>query len=599
MVTPYTFFQHNLTRNWLKTRPDLLLINGTVLCRGEPVSVMKFVRFRANLDTRRVIEDHFCRPFLSNESSSDVVWSERECHHANESTDQCGEWDRCLSVSRIRDGWKDCHNGSDEGPQTEVAIQKSCALVQRHRVQCPDEQATCLSVTRIGDGLNQCGNGRDEHRSRSNARVELKTNVQFSANPSRNRSTPTTYGPKVKFLFVRIAIHSRIASSEKMRISRSANHTGSVSKINGNVKLVNASRRVGLMMGNGIVQMLQMNMHYSIAVLKRHFKKHLGIICTNRSYSVPSTCPQSQPFLCLSAKATNQGFSCFDLSQMGDGHIDCAGAQDERNTLQACSPSSILGYQFLCASTNHCIPYHRHCLTETDRCPNRLDEQHWCDRQHRLLQCADPKDFVCFNETCIRQGRCDWQLDCPFGEDEYMCDYEGTFSATLTSYRKTKEYLHGMKTNTLRFSTYPVDANIARDNSSQSSAIALRPNSSSSSFSLSTLSPYWCNRSLGVLTSRKNDSIRCFSPPQYYGQKCEYHADRLSVVLQLDLNQFTYDKGYHPEVLLKLVVLFVFKAEVLQRNQFHLHSSWQISDTREEEEEVHLTLRLSSFILGP
>ena len=145
-----------------------------------------------------------------------------------------------------------------------------------------------------------------------------------------------------------------------------------------------------------------------------------------------------------------------------------------------------------------------------------------------------------------------------------------------------------------------VDANIARDNSSQSSAIALRPNSSSSSFSLSTLSPYWCNRSLGVLTSRKNDSIRCFSPPQYYGQKCEYHADRLSVVLQLDLNQFTYDKGYHPEVLLKLVVLFVFKAEVLQRNQFHLHSSWQISDTREEEEEeVHLTLRLSSFILGP
>ena len=46
----------------------------------------------------------------------------------------------------------------------------------------------------------------------------------------------------------------------------------------------------------------------------------------NQSYVTLPICNQSHPFLCLSSNATEQGFSCFNLSQIGDGHIDCAGA---------------------------------------------------------------------------------------------------------------------------------------------------------------------------------------------------------------------------------------------------------------------------------
>ncbi|CAF3950331.1 unnamed protein product [Rotaria sp. Silwood1] len=94
----------------------------------------------------------------------------------------------------------------------------------------------------------------------------------------------------------------------------------------------------------------------------------------NRSYFVPSTCNQTHPFLCLSSTATQQGFSCFNFSQIGDGQIDCAGAIDERMTLQHCSQSSVLGPNFQCPSTKTCIAYHLHCRPD-HRCPNRSDDE--------------------------------------------------------------------------------------------------------------------------------------------------------------------------------------------------------------------------------
>jgi hypothetical protein len=45
--------------------------------------------------------------------------------------------------------------------------------------------------------------------------------------------------------------------------------------------------------------------------------------------------------------------------------------------------------------------------------------------------------------------------------------------------------------------------------------------------------------------------IICFCPPRYYGEKCEFHSDR--------------------RILLQLLVLFLFKDEVLMIDHFHLY----------------------------
>ena len=63
-------------------------------------------------------------------------------------------------------------------------------------------------------------------------------------------------------------------------------------------------------------------------------------------------------------------------------------------------------------------------------------------------------------------------------------------------------------------------------------------------------------------------SIDCFCPPQYYGEKCQFHADRLSVVLHPDLSQSISSAESDQIILLKLVVLLLFNTdEVLMREQ--------------------------------
>ena len=249
---------------------------------------------------------------------------------------------------------------------------------------------------------------------------------------------------------------------------------------------------------------------------------------TNRSYFIPSTCPQSHPFLCLAVEATQQGFSCFNLSQIGDGHIDCAGATDERNPLPHCSQSSMRGLNLLCRSTNTCVPYRLHYFND-HRCHNRSDDKFQRDRQYR------PKD--CFNGQYLKQRRCDEKPDCFFGEDEYVCHSIYFALDSRLPYREVRRSSRRITKQVVRLSKYPQRTNVTEFDRSSISTVQDRRNLSSN---LSSLSAYGCNRGLGVLSTTLNDSPVCFCPRQYYGEKCRYHADRLSVLLHLNLSQSIY-----------------------------------------------------------
>ena len=312
---------------------------------------------------------------------------------------------------------------------------------------------------------------------------------------------------------------------------------------------------------------------------------------TNRSYFIPSNCPQSHPFLCLSLRATRQGFSCFNLSQIGDGHIDCAGAFDEQNTLQHCSQSSsMLGLNFLCPSTNTCIPYRLHCFIN-HRCPRRSDDEHWCSLQETLSNSSDPTDFTCFGGRRVPDRRCDEEFDCQFGEDEYMCHYSRfLLGIYFLPSRKEKQSSLRTKQHIVRLSQHPQDANITQLDSNSISVVPPVTNVIWN-LSSSSLSAYGCNRGLGVLSTMTNDSLVCFCPPQYYGEKCQYHADRLSVLLHLNLSQSISFSTSDSRILLKLVVLFLFNDEVLMRDQFHFHP---LSESRTSKMITHFVYSHSS-----
>ena len=207
------------------------------------------------------------------------------------------------------------------------------------------------------------------------------------------------------------------------------------------------------------------------------------------------------------------------------------------------------------------------------RCPNRSDDEHWCYRPNQSGEEIVSALFQCFNGQFVSEGQCDEVFNCPLGEDEYMCDYASTSKETSLPYREEKASRARSAKHTLRLSLYPTDANITllhHDSISTTQPLedVLYKNSSSS------LSPYWCNRGLGALLS--NDSIVCFCPPQYFGDKCQYQTDRLSVLLSLDLSRSTYGSASDPATVLRVLVLFLFNNQTLMTHQFHVRPALQL-----------------------
>lgn len=199
VITSFTFFLFNRQReDWIKREPDWLVIEGTVRCGNALINVTKKkIAFDVNFDARRLIEEQICRPFREEMSSSMLVEKRQSCHHWNESTDICLEWNSCLSVTRIGDGIEDCLNGKDEVRQIEMEMEKSCAHVRRHRFRCSQDEVTCLSVMKLGDRIRNCRNRYDElwfgvgrtissmecGEKRKNECFRLRQYLQVSNNP--------------------------------------------------------------------------------------------------------------------------------------------------------------------------------------------------------------------------------------------------------------------------------------------------------------------------------------------------------------------------------------------------------------------------------
>ena len=583
VVAPYMFFLYNRTREVQSKRPDLILINGTVRCQHSLINVTKILPFDDDLDPRQMTEEHFCRP-----ARSDI---RQECHHWNESTGVCQEWNPCLSITRIRDGFKNCLNGSDEEEeqQQEMSIERSCAQVRRHRLRCSAEQSMCLNVMLIGNGNLDCTNGFDESWLGTGRKL-----TSLYCNDQREDECPflrqyidqswTMLNASETGATLQLPFRSYCDTFENL----ATREDESFSECRQWWICREDQRRCGT---GQCIEHSWLNdgewdcpdasdeyewlEHRAQATLRQASRQNF----TNRSYFIPSTCNESHPFLCLSSRATRQGFSCLNFSQIGDGQIDCAGALDERVILQSCPDSSIVGNRFLCPSTNTCIPYHLHCFVD-QRCPNPSDDELWCSRQSSAENSRDAKDFVCFDGRYFPGGRCSRSAECLFAEDEYMCDYLSSYSRTFIPFREEKRISPEIRAKSLPLSLYPSNVKIEQ---SLTQWIQPLPPPIHVRSNISEL-PYWCNRGLGLLSV--DGSALCFCPPQYFGEKCEYHQDRLSVLIFLNVSQSSYSlERTHPSILFKLLVLLVVDDRVLLSDQFQLFASYELDRTPTEQKD--------------
>ena len=193
-------------------------------------------------------------------------------------------------------------------------------------------------------------------------------------------------------------------------------------------------------------------------------------VCQQDTLNHNHQCEMEEASLCLCPydKYMCEGGQCIIWDQICDGKVDCVGANDELNCPQA--HQSVVDSTFICydgesipyelvndflpdcqhaedemhliqsrwssIGLSHqayhipCVPGHPRCFPLYALCVYDLDKHgnvRYCRNGAHLAQCTYlgcPYKFKCPGSYCIPITRlCNNVNDCPFGDDEHMCDY--------------------------------------------------------------------------------------------------------------------------------------------------------------------------------
>ena len=265
---------------------------------------------------------------------------------------------------------------------------------------------------------------------------------------------------------------------------------------------------------------------------------------------------------------------CIKFKQIGDGHIDCLGASDERNLLKHCNEATMLGNDFKCNSSNTCIHFASVCDI---RCPHPSDDETQCyARWNPPKNCFGKDDFVCLNGQCAKNGFCEEESDCLYGEDEQICRlrFGSADHVPNVFYRKSKESQAHEVWQSLQLPLFP--SSVTGKWKSTLTQIARTTNSQGVQVPPSIF--LTCNR--GVTIRMQGNTTVCFCPPQYYGDRCQFHSDRIVVQFHLNFTDSIYLPSNNTNLVLKLLFILLFQNRSLSLTEFHVRPAEELERVR-------------------
>ncbi|CAF3019750.1 unnamed protein product [Rotaria sp. Silwood2] len=606
IIAPYIRHFYNATRNWKQKHSDLMVFNATIKCRGYMIyqytTILPYL-FEYDL---RDFEVFLC----SNSSTSSIIpmnGYDTYCYndsmtfnnHPYYFIDICKYSRECISAYRIGDGVVNCQDKMDEN-QNEINISGACQNVQRQRFRCSSEESSCLHVNNLGDFDSNCNNNYDESwmgtdmmLSKVDCNSQLKDGCQFirqyitiswssnTNNNNNNNSTLHLSSTRIPFraycdtfwdLYSKDDENVTTCRTwwiclEEQWQCRTGQCINKKWVLDGEWDCIDASDEESIFAFNANLSDHNMALFKNLSILQDMFKRMYRI----QAFS--TICNLSTEYPCLRVNVSDDLYTmshnrlCINLKQIGDGYLDCLGGVDERNVQEHCDRPGMLGRDFLCSSSKTCIADSSACSAE---CPNTYEASIACKIYGYNNDRPKVKDYRCINHTHKIQARCDGKYDCVFGEDEYMCDRRNLSNAKPSNvlYRKQKELYVRNAEQKLQLPKYPLDTNNTKLNDIFMSTNSSIPTITPSSEVTSILISYVCNRGIGVPIY--NGYIVCFCPPQYYGDRCQHHSDRVTVYLHLNLSQSMYTESTDSAIVLKLLVLFLCKNQVLTTNEFHV-----------------------------
>lgn len=441
---------------------------------------------------------------------------------------QCQNTSELVSIRRINDGFIDCLYGDDERNGGYTVTEPF-----RYRCQTVTSPSQYVSYAKLGNGINECADGSDEISK------ELQW-FSFKCDTNENYACWVFQGDRVN--------ENRIKNA-RLHFHR---YCDSIWDTMDGHDEMNCSRWIckqGLYQCNRTGQCIDRKY-----LCDREFDCNDGedeLNCSPRSrqWILEEQCHKITEYFCI----TNQYLKnrtlyrpCILSSQVGDHHIDCIGARDERNIL-SCSDYRMLGDRFLCDNQTRCVDYRALCDGIYD-CFDRTDElicfwnRSWCPIGQ--FSCANFKG--CLSRRCDNSNGCSDKSHwfwCPNSTNEHYI-YRSSKKKRLVS-ENASCYRQPDERQKRSFPRLLIDSN--RNN--ETAVLPTHYN--------------YCNRGFYLLSNPQSKLV-CFCPPTFYGDRCQFNSRRITVRTRFD-RRHRFDL---PIVLNVLVMLSLNDSDILDHQFF-------------------------------
>ena len=613
ILAPYASTWYNVKKNWTQRVPDHIMLNGTIKCRGYMINAATWIPYQPGLRLSS-LENSLCMPkpigtVLPRDGYDQYCYNGSQTFNNRSYNfyDVCVNSKECNSGYRIRDGSKDCHDEFDEEPTSVVS--NTCANVQRHRFRCSAQQPACLLVSALNNLFDHCQPSANDflveiYDQLSRASCTPQSNEEcafireYLRTSTKNDTSKSSYAGGIGTIPFRSYCdtfwNKNRNEDEDIEMCRSwwkcpetqwRCRTGQCIELSwvldGEWDCGDASDEEALFIDNNTLSMHNLKLLNLSFLESTHNNLYMRLV--SRKW-----CDLNIEFPCIRINTLNPSNimldkPCISLKQIGDGIIDCLWAWDEHARLEHCSLPSVLGYNFRCPSIENCTQFPSECVR---RCNSSTTI---CYEPEESSSCQNRTNYMCANGICIHPWlRCNGNFDCAYGEDEYLCDTRGlTRSSENTGiYRENpKERQIKSRKQELHLPQFPFDVQKILAPGTLSPLPQSTPTENSPPTTQSSNIAYYCNRGVGVLSY--NESIACFCPAQYYGNKCQYHSDRLTVVFRVNLTKSAYSVSKNYEMVLKFLVIFLYDDQPIMMESFHIRPT---AKTTTHQKNIHQLL---------
>ncbi|CAF4151727.1 unnamed protein product, partial [Adineta steineri] len=518
----------NLDKHIPKT-PDLYYFTGVIVCDRISFNVSEKIWF-----SHQELQELTSYPFFTlshlicqkiiNQSLSNIKTENNLDSSISPSFYRCKNTSDRLSLRRINDGYIDCLYGDDERNSD-----YSMTHLFRYQCQTVTSPSQYVSYAKLGDGVDDCADASDEVSN------EIRWST-FKCDTNDNYACWVFQGDQFgenRLKDVRLHFHRYCDSNWDLMDGQDEK---------------NCSDWIcdpGLYKCNRTGQCIERKSFCDGEFDCGDGEDEVNCTQISQKWKFALNCTNLTEYFCITDEfIKNQSLnrSCIYWHRVGDGHIDCIGARDERN-VASCPDHRMVGDRFWCDNGRKCINYIAVCNGIKD-CVDETDESicYWNTGYCRAGQ------FSCADRNGCKSTRCTAQITCTDKSHQFWCPISTSENYV---YRSSKDR--------------PVIDNKKRCYNQLESHTKLLISASSSNHQVKALvDPYlYCNRGfhLQVVTSSE---FFCFCPLTFYGDRCQFNSRRVAIRLRFDRRQ----RSDLPLILNVLVMLLLNESIVVDHRFF-------------------------------